>query len=418
MRVIELYSPHVHSVCYSLHVAAGSITDSLNKPGVALLTQRVALEAETFDHARRSPGGRICNGGVAPAEAFVYVHGHRLNGVEVAAVAPAFLAEARFDPEVLDRERAMLWESLPDMLEVSLDVGELINRLLIRPDLNWSTFGARDSVGAIAVEDIRDRFEECWLDGNLVLSVAGAYKRADLERCVDAIGHTVALRQGIEVGPMPEILSDTRKLAIVPVADERFALHLLFPACTVDAPEAPLVQMLDVIVGDGPDSRVRKRLSWESGLAEAAGSQPWVLGDTVILEVSVEGTIERLPEIMRVFVRSVEALLMEPPDVDEVHEARTALRFLKDFQLDDPQAAAAARGSQFFASRLLSAEELDERSLYPPVVSPEDVHEVAQRVLGWDNLSVLYIGPDSAEVETLLESTWPSLQIEVWDMGG
>jgi predicted Zn-dependent peptidase len=204
-------------------------------------------------------------------------------------------------------------------------------------------------------------------------------------------------------------------MAVVPVPDERFSLHLLFPCCRVGAEEAPLVQILDCIVGDGPDSRVRQRLSWDSGLAESAGSQPWVLGDSIILEVSVEGSSQRLPEILKLFVRSVESLLIEPPEKEEVHEARTVLRFLRDFQLDDPQSAAPARGSQFFASRLQSPEELDRLSLGPERITPDDIHEVAGRVLNWDNLSVLYIGPESDEVEELLEETWPNLPIELWD---
>jgi predicted Zn-dependent peptidase len=415
MRVTELYSPHVHSVCYSLHVAAGSLTDSLNRPGVALLTQRMALEAEMLDFSRRSPAGRICNGGVAPGEAFVLVHGHRLHGSQIASLVPSFLTEARFEAEVLERERAMLWDTIPDSAAGTVEVGELINRLLIRPDLNWSVYGGRDAVSRVALEDIADRFEECWQDGNLVLSVAGAYERSDLERCVEELRNALPSQPAGPPGPMADILTDQRVMAVVPVPDERFSLHLLFPCCSVGSAEAPLIQILDCIVGDGPDSRVRQRLSWDSGLAESAGSQPWVLGDSIILEVSVEGAASRLPEILKLFVRSVESLLIEPPEKEEVHEARTVLRFLRDFQLDDPQSAAPARGSQFFASRLENSEELDRLTLGPERVSPDDIHEVAGRVLNWDNLSVLYIGPESTEIEELLEETWPNLPIELWD---
>ncbi len=416
MRVVEMYSPHVHSVCYSLHVGAGGLTDSLNRPGVALLTQRMVLEAEMLDYSRRSPAGRICNGGVAPAEAFVYVHGHRLHGAAIASLVPSFLSEAGFEPDVLKRERAMLWDSLPGSPSETIDVGELINRLLIRSDLNWSVYGGRDTIEGVQLEDIEDRFEDHWQDGNVVLSVAGAYERADLERCIDALESALPVTTADPPGPMPDVLGDQRQLAIVPVPDDRFSLHLLFPCCTVGSPEAHIVQILDCIVGDGPDSRVRQRLSWDSGLAESAGSQPWVLGDTIILEVSVEGAANRLPEISKLFVRSVESLLMEPPEVEEVHEARTVLRFLRDFQLDDPQSAAPARGSQFFASRLESAEELDRLSLGPAKITPDDVYEVAQNVLNWDNLSVLYIGPESDEIQDLLGDTWPALPVDIWDV--
>ncbi|MBP7560538.1 MAG: insulinase family protein [Armatimonadetes bacterium] len=417
MRVIELYNPHVHSVCYSVHVEAGSLTDALSRPGVALLTQRMVLEAETRDFHRRSPAGRICNGAVAPAEAFVYVHGHRSNGTEIADIVPSFLNDPNFDVDVLERERAIIWDNLPDTAEGSLDVGELINRLLIQPDMNWSTFGGRDSISEIGVEDIEDRFEECWLDGNAVLSVAGAYKRSDLERCVEALSRSLRPRSPATMGPACDILSSGRRMAVAPVNDDRFSLHLLFPCCGVDDPEAPLVQILDVIVGDGPDSRVRRRLSWESGLAESAGSQPWVLGDRIILEVSVEGSIERLQDISKVFVRTVESLLMDPPEIDEVHEARQTLRCLRDFQMDEPQSAAPARGAQFFASRLGTAEEMDERSSRPSRVTPDDIYTVAQRVLSWDNLSVLYVGPQTSAVDAILTNTWTSLDMEVWDTG-
>jgi predicted Zn-dependent peptidase len=283
--------------------------------------------------------------------------------------------------------------------------------------MNWSTFGVRDSVSDIGVEDVEDRFEECWLDGNAVLSVAGAYKRSDLERCVSGLARFLRPCDASAIGPPRDILTSARRMAMVPVSDDRFSLHLLFPCCGVDDPDAPLIQILDVIIGDGPDSRVRRRLAWESGLAESAGSQPWVLGDRIILEVSVEGSVERLHEISKVFVRTVESLLLDAPEVDEVHEARKTLRCLRDFQLDEPQAAAPARGSQLFASRFETAEELDEHILGASRVTPDDVHEVAQRVLSWDNLSVLYVGPQTTTVDGILTTTWTNLDMEVWDSG-
>jgi predicted Zn-dependent peptidase len=415
MRLIELPNPHVHSVCYSLHVDAGSLTDSLNKPGVALLTQRMVLEAEMHDSTRRSPAGRLCNGAVAPAEAFVLAHGHRSRGGEVASLIPLFLGEPTFDEDVLERERAILWDTLPDAPEGSMDIGELVNRLLIRPDLNWSVYGSRGSVGEATLEDVHDRFEECWLDGNIVLSAAGAYDPADLDRCITGVKEALQGREDAPFGPMTDVLSETRKLAIVPVQDDRFSLHLLFPCGPVAAPEARAVQVLDCVVGDGPDSRVRRRLTWESGLADQAGSQLWVLGDTVILEVSVEGSVDRFRDIVKLFVRSVEALLLDLPDADEVDEAETVLRFLRDFQKDDPQIAAPARGSQLFATRFATAGELDAMVDDLTPITAEEVYEVAQRALSWDNLAVLYIGPHTPEADYLLEDTWPTLPIESWE---
>lgn len=108
---------------------------------------------------------------------------------------------------------------------------------------------------------------------------------------------------------------------------------------------------------------------------------------------------------------------MDPPEIDEVHEARQTLRCLRDFQMDEPQSAAPARGAQFFASRLGTAEEMDERSSRPSRVTPDDIYTVAQRVLSWDNLSVLYVGPQTSAVDAILTNTWTSLDMEVWDTG-
>jgi len=51
-------------------------------------------------------------------------------------------------------------------------------------------------------------------------------------------------------------------------------------------------------------------------------------------------------------------------------------------------------------------------------VTPEDVFEAAQRVLSWDNLSVLYVGPETDSVVELVQDTWPYKPIEVWGEEG
>jgi len=60
---------------------------------------------------------------------------------------------------------------------------------------------------------------------------------------------------------------------------------------------------------------------------------------------------------------------------------------------------------------------MDERSSRPSRVTPDDIYTVAQRVLSWDNLSVLYVGPQTSAVDAILTNTWTSLDMEVWDTG-
>lgn len=417
MRVIELYSPYVHSVCYSLHVGAGSQTDGPDRPGVALLTQRVVSAAEAVARRMRAPHGRICDGGVVPGEAFIWVAGHRSREKEITALLPRFLRDPELTEGALAREKSMLWEFLPESPHGMADVSDFIYRLLMKDGLNWSVHGHRQSLESIDETDLRERFAKRWLSVDLVLSVAGAYSRSDVEWAADRLHEAIGGGElETRTAPAPDLLSPRRRIAVVPVDEDHFSLHLLFPGCLISDPESYRLSVLDCIVGDGPDSRVRQRLAWDLGLADVSGSTLWFLGDRIILEVYVEGSYERFRPIVAALVRSVESLLVEPPQLPEVQEAQTVLAFLRDYQLDDPQSAAPSRGSQYFASGLSDPAQFEALLIGEDNLHPDAVHETAQNVLAWDNLSILYIGPEPDVVQPILEETWPYKPLEVWEL--
>ncbi len=415
MRVIELYSPHVHSVCYSIHVGAGSLTDHPSKPGVALLTQRCVVETDSAVRRRGIAHGRYTSGHVTPGEAYIFVSGHRSRGQEIAELVPRFLREAQFTEEALELEKSVLWESLPESYEVPYDVSDLIHRVLLEEGLNFSVTGTRDTLPSITVEDVARRFDMYWVQPDVVLSVAGAYRERDLALAAEG------LRQVIEASgnpPPPRLhggLTRERRTVIVPTVDERFSLHLLFPDTEGGPRTQFMLRVLDCVLGNGPDSRVVKRLSWELGLGDMAGSDLWYLNDVLVLEVYVQGSYARFKKTVGALARSVESLFLEPPEDAEVEEALTILSHLQDYLLDDPQTAAPLRGTNFFLSRLSSANEFDKMFGGPRHVGPGDVHEVAQRILSWDNLSILYMGPDPEATAEFLEHTWPYKEAEIWD---
>ncbi|HOS92344.1 MAG TPA: insulinase family protein [Armatimonadota bacterium] len=414
MKVIELLSPHVHSVCYSLHVGAGSLTDPPNRPGVASLTQRVVIEAETMARRRSAPHGRMCYGGVDVGQAYVTVWGHRSRGEELARLVPQVLADAEFTEEALLREKSRLWDTLPDTNDGWTDTTDLVNRLLLAPGLNWNVFGSRESVESITVADVATSFNEHWLGSDMVLAVAGAYSREDLEQAVGELSTLVASAGSSNTAPFRGGVEAPRRAAVVPVPDERFSLHLLFPGVSVLHSDAFLIRLLDCIVGGTPDARVPKRLAWDLGLADASYSMVFFVNDQSILTVYVEGIYERFHEILRALVRSVESLTFEPPTKAELQEAQTVLAFERDYQLDDPQTAATARGSLYFASGMDDPLAFEQLLIGEPTATRDQVFEAAQRVLSWDNLSVLYVGPEVEEVVSLVQSTWPYKPIEIW----
>jgi predicted Zn-dependent peptidase len=414
MKVIELYSPHVHSVCYSLHVSAGSLTDPPELPGVAALTQAVVIEAETMARRKSAPHGRLCYGDVDVGQAYVMVWGHRSRGDELAMLLPQILEEAKFTADALRRERSRYWDSLPDANDGWMATTDLVKRLLMHDGLHWNVYGSRDSVERISVADLAATFSEHWLNGDMVLSVAGAYSRDHLRGAVEELSDIAGATPRPSAPSAFGGVSPARRAALVPVPDERFSLNLLFPGARVLHDEAFLLRLLDCIVGGTPDARVRQRLAWDMPLADASYSTVFFLNDVSVLVVCVEGSYDRFPDILRALVRSVESLTFEPPTVAELQEAQTVLAAERDYQLDDPQAAATARGSLYFASGIENPEQFEQAMIGRPTASPDDVFEVAQKVLSWDNLSVLYVGPEEEEVYRLVQSTWPYKEIEIW----
>jgi len=326
---------------------------------------------------------------------------------------PKFLAEAEFTEQALMREKSRLWDSLPDTSDGWFDTTDLISRLLLGDDVNWGVHGSREAIERITVADAVACFSSYWLGSDMVLSAAGSYSRDDLSRCVEQLEEVASHTQGavpLGVGtPVPR-----SRTALVPVPDDRFSLHLLFPGARVLEPGSYLLRLLDCIVGGTPDARVPRRLSWDLGLADASYSTVYFVNDRSVLEVYVEGGYERFHDILRALVRSVESLTFEPPSIGEVQEAQTVLTFERDYQLDDPQNAALSRGSLFFASGAEDPRAFEEASIGPGMVTPDGVFETAQRVLSWDNLSVLYVGPEVDEVVDVVESTWPYKPIEIW----
>ena len=402
LRVLTTSMPHTRSVSISFFTGVGSRYESEAQAGISHFIEHLCFKGT---EKRKTPNdisaaiegmGGILNGGT-DKELTVYWCKVAQNHFSLALdVLVDMLLNSRFDPQDIERERRVIIEEIHMTKDSpSQEVNLLIDELLWHGHpLGRDTAGTKQSIAGITRDMMLDYLNNKYVPFNTVVAIAGNIQH---EEAVDAVGQAMA--RWASQKPRPEYLpfreEKNPRIYIEERDTEQAHLCLALPGLSLLHPKRFVLDLLNVILGEGMSSRLFTEIRDNRGLAYSISSYTDHFLDSGALTVgagvepkNLRTTIEAiLQQLLRFKEESV-------PDIElakakELSKGRLLLRME-----DSRNVSGWMGGQEILTGHILSVDEVVSKL---DTITADEIKFLARELLVGEHLRLAVVGPVSGE---------------------
>ena len=408
LRVVTSAMPHTRSVSIAVFIGTGSRYESTEEAGVSHFiehlcfrgTQRRATSKE-ISEAIEGVGG-ILNGGTDKELTIYWCKVARPHFPVAVDVLADMLSNSRFDPADIEKERQIIIEEI----NMSLDspqqrVDTLIDQLMWpEHPLGRDVAGTKATVSTLTRQDIVGYLDRHYLANNTVLTVAGDISHQEaLAILEDAFGNW-------RTGSPQTYLAASDKQSRPPFQSEhrdteQAHLCLSLPGLSLNHPDRFVLDLLNIILGEGMSSRLFTEIREKRGLAYAIQSYVSHHLDTGSLTIYAGVDPRHLPTAVKAIVAELDRLKDKVPETEltkakELSKGRLLLR------MEDTRSVIGWLGGQeLLLGKILS---IDEVVSIVDSIQADDLLRVAHQLLIAKKLNLAVVGPvEEKHLEELLQ---------------
>jgi predicted Zn-dependent peptidase len=189
--------------------------------------------------------------------------------------------------------------------------------------LGHDVLGTKESIGALAVEQMRAYAARRYAANNLVLAVAGNF---DWQQVLDlAQQHCGGWNTG-EEGRSAEAFApaDSTSTVVTKPQLKQQLMLLAWPSVSVQDDDLYAMEMAAMVLGDGTGSRLFWNI-FQKGLAETAVASLSPLDSTGLMMAYASTTPDHAPEVLRLIRAELDSLQADGVHEDELRRAKDKL---------------------------------------------------------------------------------------------
>jgi predicted Zn-dependent peptidase len=409
LRVLTAPLDHAQSVTCYIMLAAGSRYEHAGNRGIAHFAEHmffkgterrptakdIALEVDRF-------GGEF-NAFTSKEYTGYYIRCAGEQRDQALDVLVDMIRHSKFDAEELEREKGVIVEEMNMYFDTPRDyVSSVYDELLFGDNpLGWETLGTKETVTGATRETFVDYLSSWYKPARMVVGVAGMTGDDLIPRLEELLGD---IEQGETGTPAPATVerSSEPSVRIHQKDSDQANVCLGLPSYPLGHPDRYALQLLGTVLGTGMSSRLFLEVRERRGLAYYVYALNSSFTDTGTLVSQAGVDLKRADEAVGVIAKEFKRLAEEPVPADELEKARALAKGRFVLQTESPN------GMLLFGLR---REVLEGRAAEPSellagldAVTVEDVHRVAQDVIGGQGLRLAVIGPfdDASKFEELL----------------
>ena len=262
--------------------------------------------------------------------------------------------------------------------------------------------GTRASVSSFTSEKLLRFYRRWYAPDNLTLVAVGDLDPEEFLRKAEA-AFAGATAGGVARGRPAEPPQRGLRLCLLEREFERAAFELCWPAVPLRHPDAPLLDLLAFVLGQGESSRLDRRVKEELGLADRIDASCYTPLDAGMFGIGADLDADHAPALAEAVLREVEALRREPVGAEELEKAR--LNFLTAKAWEQESVAGMAR--KLGSSQLLAGDPSFEDAYLARVrtATRQDLLRVAREWLVPERQSLALVAPTgSVPAETELRA--------------
>lgn len=409
LRLITAAMPHTRSVCLAIFVGVGSRYEDESQAGISHFIEHMCFRgtsrratAREISEAIEGVGG-ILNGGT-DKELTVYWCKVAQSRLPLAVdVLADMLLHSRFDPQDIEKERQVIIEEIHMSKDSpSQQVDMLIDELLWpKHPLGRDIAGSSESVADITRDMMLDYLHGRYRPANTVITVAGDIRPQEVETLIgQALGGWTAPSQ--LSGFLPYKRHRASRLHIENRDTKQAHLCLALPGLSLLHPGRFILDLLNVILGEGMSSRLFSEIRDKLGLAYSIHSYVEHLLDTGSVTVSASVEPKTLTVAIKAILEQLSCLKEKVPEAElskakEMSKGRLLLRME-----DSRNVAGWLGGQEILIGSILS---LDEVVSIIDGITARELQELAQELLVGGRLRLAVVGPvaGSEPLEELLK---------------
>jgi predicted Zn-dependent peptidase len=311
------------------------------------------------------------------------------------------LINSKFEIEDMEKERQVIIEEI----NISYDspsqrVSQLIDGLLWPGHpLGRDIAGDKQSVAAITRDNLIDYMKLQYLPANTVISVAGNIEHkkviSTINRCLGGWsgGKSTAGFTAYRKQPNPRLHIEKRDI-------EQVHMCLALPGLSIFHPRRFILDLLNVILGEGMSSRLFCEIRDRLGLAYSISSFVEHLSDTGAIVVYAGVEPKNLKLAIRVVLEQLSLLKEETVSEKELKKAREMAKGRLLLRMEDSRSVAGWLGGQeVLTGRIMN---IDQVVSIIDAITADEIKEMAKEVLTGNQLRLALVGP-VAEDEDLVD---------------
>ena len=302
------------------------------------------------------------------------------------------IRNSKFDAEEIEREKGVIVEEMNMYFDTPRDyVGSVYDEILFGDNpLGWETLGTKETVTAATRDTFTDYLSSWYKPARMVVGVAGMIGDDLMPRLEALLGD---IEQGDTGKPAPSAVerSAEPRVRIHAKDSDQANICLGVPSYPLDHPDRYALQLLGTVLGSGMSSRLFLEVRERRGLAYYVYgvNNSFTDAGTLVSQAGVD--LKRADEAVGVIAHEFKRLAEERVPDAEFEKARALAKGRFVLQTESPN------GLLLFGLRREVVEgdaiEPDELLAKLDSVTVDDVHRVAQDVLGTQGLRLAVIGP-------------------------
>jgi predicted Zn-dependent peptidase len=409
LRVLTAPLGHAQSVACYVMLAAGSRYEQADNRGIAHFAEHMFFKGTEKRPTARdiamevdSIGGEF-NAFTSKEYTGYYIRCAGEQRDQALDVLVDMLRNSKFDSEELEREKGVIIEEMNMYVDTPRDyVSSVYEELLFGSNpLGWETLGTKETIRATTRKTFLDYLGHWYTPQRMVVGVAGAVGSDLLPTLEGLLGDMSGNGAGM---PAPAQLERSAKpqVKISRKDSDQANVCLGVPSYPFEHPDRYALQLLGTVLGTGMSSRLFLEVREKRGLAYYVYAFNSSFTDTGTLFSQAGVDLNRAKEAVEVIASEFRKLAEEPVPAAELEKARALAKGRFVLQTESPNGLILTG---------LRREVLEGRAVEPEqilagldAVTVEDVHRVAQDVIGSEGMRLAVIGPfdDAAAFEKLL----------------
>jgi predicted Zn-dependent peptidase len=397
-RLITAPMPERRSASVAFMFRVGSRHEQRDSCGLSHFIEHIVFKggrlfptARAISEAIESVGGAI--NAATDKEATVFYAKVPAEHLPLAvSVLGDMLFEPALEPDEVAKERQVVIEELRMYLDNPQEhVGTLFDEVMY-PDqpLGWDVAGTEETVRTFDAGTCRGHLSRHYRPERLVVSVAGAIEH---ERVTELVGSALGGPRGSEV-PEPVAAEEGAGavLRFVRKRNEQANIILGAHACSYRDPRRFVLDLLNVILGEGMSSRLFQELREERALAYDVHSFTSKLSDSGYLAIYIGCEPRRAVRAVGAAVDELIRLAGRPAGAQEMRKAKEYAKGRLLLHLEGTGSVSQFLGQQeLLAAPIMVA---DEVVAALEAVTAEQVREMAEEICR-RGLRAAVIGPFS-----------------------